>query len=1001
VKYEARRITLLPWRTSSDSPVAMRASWQSQALTPARGQRRWCDVVIDDPLSWHRVEQIVQAALARPGAERAAFLQEQCGNELGLRTEVEELLRAHAEAGSFLDHSPIENVGILERTARAIEVGERLGPYEILQWVGAGGMGEVYKARDTRLGRTVAVKVLSLSLRTHRDLRERFEREARALAALNHPHICPVFDIGRQDDIDFLVMEYLEGSTLADRIAKGALPVAEALTIATQIGDALDAAHGQNIIHRDLKPANINIAPDGAVKVLDFGLAKVHLGQGGGAASQSSDNFTRDGVVLGTVAYMSPEQARGKPVDERTDIWAFGCVLYEMLTGQVPFAGDTSLDAIAAILEHQPDWHKLPKGVSASVRDLLKHCLAKETPRRLRDIGDARFALEQRFEVEPAGSAKSSVRWKLTAAIATVATAAVLIAWWPATRLPNRSPLRLPLDLGADAVEPSTGPSAILSPDGTRLVYRRRNPGGTIQLFIRALDTGEATALAGTDNAWAPFFSPDGQSIGFFDTERRKLRKISLNERQAVDLSDALYARGGSWGDDGNIIASTEFQGPLYRIPSGGGTPEAITELRQAVTHRWPQVLPGAQAVIFTANKLVADFDQATIEIQSLKTGERKTLVDGGYYGRYVPTGHLLYLHNETLYAVPIDVVRQKVTGTEVPLIKDVRTRVGSGGAAFDVSASGALVYAAGGPVKYKLAWLDPTARIEMLPGRGSVFNFTLRFSPDGSRLALSIGESGNRDVWVYQWQRDAWTRLTSASGPDGYPVWTRDGTHIAFFRSLRASDGIFWTRADGTGEPVQLTASKNPIYPYSISPTGQYLAFNEQNPQTKGDIWVLPLHDAHSDRPKVGDATPFLNTGFDEVAPMISPDGRWIAYQSDETGANEIYVRTFPGPGGKWTISTGGGSQPVWAKNQPQLFYRGSEGIMAVTYKESGGAFEPGRPRLWVARKGLSQWFDVSPDGKRVVIIENDRSEDTSATPLTFVLNFFDELRRRIDDRR
>jgi serine/threonine-protein kinase len=487
----------------------------------------------------------------------------------------------------------------------------------------------------------------------------RFEREARVLAALNHPHIAAIYGFDEADGVPALVLELVEGPTLADRVATGPILVNEALALARQIADALEASHEKGIIHRDVKPTNIKITPDGVVKVLDFGLAKAFARDGSDRDLSQlptvTGGATREGTVLGTVAYMSPEQARGKPVDKRTDIWAFGCVLYEALTARRAFAGATLSDTIAAILEREPKWDALPQMTPASVRRLLERCLEKDTRRRLRDIGDARIELDDALtlpkpDVASAAAPKHGVRWEIAAAALALLAAISLAGWWRATRPVPQSLVRLAVDLGPDAVDPASGAGAILSPDGTRLVYKGRGPRDVMQLFTRAVDQEQAVPVTGSDGVRSPFFSPDGQSVAFF--AGAKLKKVSLLGGTPVDLSEAPADRGGSWGDDGYIIAALAG-GPLSRVPANGGPVQVLTDLKQDATPRWPQVLPGAQAVVFTASQIVGDFSNATIEIQSLRTGQRKTLVRGGYYGRYASSGHLLYVRDETVYCSP------------------------------------------------------------------------------------------------------------------------------------------------------------------------------------------------------------------------------------------------------------------------------------------------------------------------------------------------------------
>src|SRR5712692_2143921 len=573
-----------------------------------------------------------------------------------------------------------------------LAIGTTLGPYEILAPLGAGGMGEVYRARDPRMGREVAIKVSS------ERFNERFEREVRAVAALNHPNICALYDVGS----NYLVMELVEGPALSERIKQGPVPIEEALGIARQIGAALEAADERNIVHRDLKPANIKVKADGVVKVLDFGLAKL-----GGTPTENANNSptlslaeTQAGVILGTAAYMSPEQARGKPVDKRADIWAFGVVLYEMLTGRQLFQGDTISDTLAAVLRQEPEWDRVP----AKVRRLLKSCLEKDPKRRLRDIGDAWRQFEEAPEAEPA--TRSRLLWAAAGALA-VLLAVALWAAWRATRPVEQKlqPLvRLDVDLGPDVSLGSfAGADATLSPDGTRLVYVSQG-----RLFTRRLDQPNATELAGTQGASEPFFSPDGRWVAFFAQD--KLKKISVEGGAAIALCDAPYFLGGSWGEDGNIIAALGTNTRLSRIPSAGGAPTPVTELESGeATHRWPQILPGGKAVLFTASPTANAFDGADIDVMSLADHRKKTLERGGTFGRYLPSGHLIYVNRGTLFAVPFDLDRLEVRGTPSPVLNQVSYNATSGSAQLDFSQTGTLVYRSGGVAGglVTVQWLD------------------------------------------------------------------------------------------------------------------------------------------------------------------------------------------------------------------------------------------------------------------------------------------------------
>jgi DNA-binding winged helix-turn-helix (wHTH) protein len=601
-----------------------------------------------------------------------------------------------------------------------------------------------------------------------------------------------------------------------------------------------------------------------------------------------------------------------------------------------------------------------------------------------------------RMDVKDEGLS-SRLAW-LMAGLLAVMAAVALGFLWHAIRPVSRPLLRLGLELPDFAMaEPTSSASVALSSEGTRVVYTGRGSDGKIRLYTRALDQERALPLAGTEGAYGPFLSLNGQTVGFFADG--KLKKIPVEGGEAVVLCDAPQGQGASWSEDGTIIAALNWTAGLSRISSGGGLVQPVTQLKPEsndLGHAWPQALPGAEAVLFTAVSTVANIPDATIEVQSLRTGERKTLVREGYYGRYVPSGHLVYMHGRTLFAAPMDVKRLTLTGPAVPVVENISTSSVWGSAEMDFSRSGALVYVRRKPGGKSLMWLDSSGRTQPLRAEGAEYRPDVRLSPDGKRLALAVVGSDGVDVWVYDMERNTMTRLTFGHQA-WFPVWSPDGKHIAYMASEHGdAPNLYYVRADGAGEAVRLTESKNRQIPYSFSPDGKRLAYFEFDRQSQTDIWMLPLEELTSDHPKAGKPEPFLVTPFDERAPMISPDGRWLAYESNQSGRREIYVQGYPGPGGKWQISTEGGDRPIWSKKSPELFYRSSEGIMVANYAARGEVFAANKPRLWTARKDLEPYFDLAPDGKRFAIIQAEEAQKSSPEQVMLLENFFDELRRR-----
>ena len=882
-------------------------------------------------------------------------------------------------------------------------------------------MGRVWRAHHTALKRDDALKVLPEAFLADPERLARFQREAQILASLNHPNIAHVYGLEDADGSKALVMEFVEGPTLDDRIAHGAIPIDEALPIAQQIAEALETAHERRIIHRDLKPANIKVRPDGTVKVLDFGLAKALARQAAISPELSQSPtittpaMTHMGIILGTAAYMAPEQAKGKTIDHRADIWAFGVVVYEMISGRRLFAAADATETIAQIITKGPDWDLLPASTPPLLRDVLRRCLVRDPRYRVQAIGDVRIALEEArrqpvAQTVPTPSVADGTAWRRMLPVG-VALSGLLIASlmvltpWRSAQDP-RDVMRFTTDVGLDAsLVPLFGPGVVLSPDGRKLVSSLRRTGEDNQrLYVRTLDELQPSALQGTEGARDPFFSPDGQWIGFFAAG--ELKKVSVNGGPAVTLSAVPDGRGGTWAEDGSIIftPSPGAGVTLMGVSVQGGRPEPITRLDEAageVSHRWPQALPGRTGVLFTANTITNNYENAALVVQSLSTGAKKVIHRGGYHGRYLRSGHLVYIHEATLFAAPFDLERLELTAPPVPVLAGISATPTNGGAQFAVSDNGSLVYlsASDAAMGASIYWLDRSGTTELL--RGSKNYFSIEFSPDGRRLVTSIFERQS-DIWIHDWKRDATSRLTFDPAEDQYPIWTPDGRRITF-ASARGSKGpsnLYWQPVDGAGEPQRLTESPNQQIPMSWHPSRRFLAFREVRPGNNFDIMILPMEGDDAKGWTPGKPTPFIESRFVDREASFSPDGTWVAYQSDESGKYEVYVRPFPGLGGKWQISTDGGEYPRWSRNGKELFYRTpDQRIWVVGYEAGKDGFRADGPRLWSQatfsdRGGQARNFDLHPDGRRFAVLKTSEAQ-RPIDRVVLILNFFEELKR------
>ncbi len=886
--------------------------------------------------------------------------------------------------------------------------GTRLGRYEIRSKIGEGGMGEVYLAQDTKLGREVAVKVLPDAFASDPERLARFEREARLLASLNHPRIGAIHGLEEAGEVRFLVLELVRGETLAERLSAGALPTEDALSIAHQIAEALEAAHERGVVHRDLKPANVKITDDGQVKVLDFGLAKALEAQTAAANPSDSPTMlhqgTQAGIIIGTAPYMSPEQAKGRHVDKRSDIFSFGCVLYELLAGKQAFSGESASDTLASVIRGEPDWSLLPAGTTRKIRDLLKRCLQKDLKRRLHDIADARIEIEEAL-VEPQDATTTTASlttnrevWRraIPLALAGLLLGAAIagFVFWSLTssgshartnghlagRLIIRLPENEPLALTKSAPQAIGRVALAISPDGTNIVYVG-NHNGAAQLYLRPLDQFDAKRIYGTEGAFNPFFSPDGQWIGFFTGN--KLMKVALAGGEPVFLCEARNPDGASWSANDTILFGDMEGGTLKSISASGGTPKrlGVGSPVQGVSF-----LPdGKWAVGSTSNSNNPDYNK--IVIGSLDTEEGKSLLEGGTSPRSIP-GYLLFARTGSLMAVPFDAEKGKITGPATTVIESVRSEP-YGDAQYDVSQNGTLIYVTGSAGWIgKPVWVDRQGKVT--PTGMPIQSYgTFRLSPDGKRLAITVAGATD-DVWVYEFARGTFARLTVA-GNNFSPIWTRDGKKVTFVSCKDGQCRILQKPYDASGSEDVLTTSQYGIGADSWSPNGKVLAYTEWNPNTSGDIFVLQLDGDRKPQP-------FLRTQFTEWGPAFSPDGHWIAYTSDESGRYEVYVRPFPDTGGKWQISTEGGEEPVWAHDGKEIFYRNGEKWMAASVR-IGSAFSAETPHLlfesyFINVPGLSH--DVVPDGARQMMIQPN-AQDNNPRQLNVVVNWLEELKRRV----
>ena len=902
----------------------------------------------------------------------------------------------------------------------ALTSGARLGSYEIVAPIGAGGMGEVYRARDPKLGRDVAIKVLPTFLALDAERLHRFRREARVLAALNHPHVAAIYGFEEADGVPALILELAEGPTLADRLAKGRIPIKEAVAIACQIAEAVAAAHAKRIIHRDLKPANVKVTPDGLVKVLDFGLAKALSREEPDSDLSQLPTVSIDQTanrILGTPAYMSPEQARGQRVDEQTDIWSFGCVLFEMLTGRMTFSGDTVSDTIVAILEREPAWDALPDAISPALRRLLRRCLEKDPKRRLHDIGDARLELDEALSApetwdspRPAGMTRRAALSALSgAAVGAAATGAFAISRYrndaTARRLTRFS---IPLPEGSVA-EASHNKRVAISRDGAQVAYtmsaigQGQSPAAN-KCYVRSLNELEPKLLPFAGGT--PFFSPDGHWLGFFGAGApgsTRLGKVALSGGAPVTLCSTEAFGGGTWTDDDNIYLVPANPGSLFRIPAAGGQPQEVAKVDFAKggrLHKYPCAIFGTKAILFTlATADVETFDDARIAVFDAKTGQQKTLVEGGTHPRYSPSGHLIYARGGTLLAVRFDSEKLAISGQPFTVLEGVQMSVNSGVANFDISGNGDLIYIPGAADKGErtLVWVDRNGKAERLPLPARSYLHP-RISPDGRQLAVEV-EGPNHDFYVYDFARAVLSKLTT-DGESHWPVWSPDGGRLAY-RSGRMTRWTMWQMpADRSGSPQQLLGTGMSQSAESWAPDGHAIVYTAVTSEPGTHIMVASLEGD-------GRSRAFADIKAPAGSPKFSPDGRWLTYCSNESGKAEVYVQAYPGPGPKIQVSNDGGTDPVWRRNAEELYYRNGDSMMVVAVS-TAPAFKAGRPQeLWKGHYShgfsascgppgaTSSNYDATPDGSRFLMIEDEAPDKALSKHVVVALNWADEVRR------
>jgi serine/threonine protein kinase len=872
----------------------------------------------------------------------------------------------------------------------SLDPGTRLGPYEITAPLGAGGMGEVYRARDTRLDRTVAIKILRALFSSDPVRKQRFEREAKTISGLNHPNICVLHDVGQQDGMDYLVMECIEGETLAKRLERGALPAEQVLKIGTEIADGLDKAHRSGVVHRDLKPRNIMLTKTGA-KLLDFGLAKLNVLPSNattltGAAGTSS--ITEQGTIVGTFPYMSPEQVEGKELDGRSDIFSLGAVLYEMLTGNRAFEGKSQLSVASAILEKEPTPICTVKPLTPrSVDHIVRRCLAKDPDDRWQSARDLALELKSSSQTDSAtGSAAtiSSSRQRSSRELLAWALAGLLALTAVFLLFHSRNyQEHAQQSVRASILPPPSykfleSVTARISPDGRFFTFVAYGAEGLRQLWIRPVDSLTAKLLPGTDDALSPFWSSDGQWIAFF--ANNKLKKISVNGGTPLDICDSAYGRGGTWGPDGTILFAPDPDVPVYSVPAAGGTPVAVTQLEASlkeVSHQWPVFLPDGRHFLFLSRGT-----ENAIYAAALGSTERKLILKNDFNVVYALPGYLLFVRNRVLMAQPFNAANLELTGTAVPVADDVPV-YSTSQALFSVSQNGLLSIQTLAGITSQAMWVDRFGKTLDLLGQPALFITEVRISPNGEKVAFEVldPEDGSLNLWVYNVLGHQKTRLTSGPSSAQYPVWSPDSNRIVFSSDLKGKLHLFTISATGVGQPALLLPSDQFEEANSWSPDGRYLVFMRRILSGKGhwSLWILPMFGGRK-------PYPLLDSNYEQWRATFSPDGKWLAFQSNETGRFEIYVVPFPNPNSKLAVSTEGGYAPRWSPDGKQLFYVADNGsLVAASLLEGKSGLQVTTSRLLFDNHG--SFFDVAPDGKRFLTLRN--AENQPVAPITLITNW------------